>query len=192
MASTAGPNGLRPVNLIGGQVYAGSTRMFSILNGYTTSIFYGDAVKIAADGTVQKDTGTNAMTPVGIFLGCGYTDPTLGYSIEKQYWAASTVATDAIAYVADDPDAVFQIQANGAVPLTATGGNAALVQTAGNTSTGNSLVSLNASSVNTTNTLPVRIIGFVQGPMSTVGDAFTDVLVIWNAGMHQYRNATGV
>ena len=69
------PYGLQPINLIGGQVYAGSTRLFRIAAGYATSIYYGDVVKIASDGTVQKDTGTTTATPVGIFVGCTYTNP---------------------------------------------------------------------------------------------------------------------
>ena len=40
------PYGLKPVNLIGGQVFAGSTREFPIQYGYATNIFYGDFVKI--------------------------------------------------------------------------------------------------------------------------------------------------
>jgi len=39
------PYGLKPVNLIGGQVFAGSTRLMEIASGYATSIFYGDLVK---------------------------------------------------------------------------------------------------------------------------------------------------
>ena len=57
------PYGLQPVNLIGGQVYAGSTRLMRIASGYSTSIYYGDVVKLASDGTVQKDTGTRVASP---------------------------------------------------------------------------------------------------------------------------------
>jgi hypothetical protein len=63
------PYGLKPVNLIGGQVFAGATRMMEIASGYATSIFYGDLVKRISDGTIEKDTGTTTATPVGVFLG---------------------------------------------------------------------------------------------------------------------------
>jgi len=191
MASTAAPYGMRPVQLIGGQPYAGSTRQISIASGYATNIFFGDAVKLVAAGTVEKDTGTNAMTPVGIFMGCSYTDPGLNYKVFKQYWPASTAASDAMAYVCDDPDTVFQIQADDTIAQAGLGANYALVQTAGTTTVGNSKNALDASTAATTNTLPLRVIGFVDGPDSAVGDTYTDVLVKWNVG-HQYENAEGV
>lgn len=190
MASTAAPYGLRPVRLIGGRNFAGSTRQIKIASGYNTNIFYGDAVTLVAAGTVEKDTGTSAMTPVGIFLGCSYTDSDLGF-IQRQYWPAGTTASDAVAYVLDDPDVEIQVQADASVAQAALGSNFALVQGAGSTVTGNSGISLDASTSATTNTLPVRLVGFVDGPNSSVGDAFTDCLVKWNAG-HQYNNTTGV
>jgi hypothetical protein len=39
------PYGLQPVNLIGGQVFAGATRYRRIASAYATAIFYGDLVK---------------------------------------------------------------------------------------------------------------------------------------------------
>jgi hypothetical protein len=190
MAASATPYGLRPVGLIGGQSFAGSTRMIPIADGYTTAIFNGDVVLLIADGTVEKDTGTVTATPVGVFLGCSYTDVD-GQFIQRNNWIANTVATDAVAYVFDDPDGVFQIQADATVAATAVGANAGLIQTAGSTLNGKSAVALDAT-VATTATLPLRIVGFVDGPDSAVGDAFTDCLVKWNFGMHQYETALGV
>ena len=191
MSSTATPYGLRPIGLLGGQPYAGGIQHIKIASGYATNIFTGDAVLLVAAGTVEKDTGTNAMTPVGVFLGCSYTDSDLGF-IQRQHWPASTVASDAVAYVATDPDIVMQVQADSSVAQTALGSNFALVQGAGSTVNGTSGVTLDASTEATTNTLPVRLIGFVDGPDSAVGDDYTDCLIKWNWGMHQYQNATGV
>lgn len=64
MASTAAAFGLKPVNLIGGQPYAGSTRQIKIASGYSTNIFNGDVVKLVSAGTVEKDTGTTSLTPL--------------------------------------------------------------------------------------------------------------------------------
>jgi hypothetical protein len=190
MSSVAAPYGWRPVNLLGGVDFSGSTRLMKMTNSYGTAIGYGDAVKLSS-GVIVKDTGTTTMTPVGIFLGCTYTDPNTKQLTFKQNWVASTTATDNYAYVLDFPDAIFRIQADATVAQTAVGKNAAVVQNAVGTF-GNSAVALQASSVATTNTLPLRIVGFVNGPDSAVGDSYTDCLVIWNAGMHQYENATGV
>lgn len=195
MANTATPFGLRPINLIGGQPYAGSTRMLPIASGYSTSIFYGDVVKlVAASGTIQKDTGTTALTPVGVFLGCQYMDPTYGLTF-RQMWTASTVpanSTLAYAFVCDDPDALFSIQATAAVAQTALGQNAAVVQGTGDTISGDSRVSLNAATVANTNTLPLRIIGFGAGDPVINTDTYPELVVKWNWGMHQYQNASGV
>ena len=210
MATTASPYGLRPVNLIGGQPYAGSTRLIKINNAYAANIFYGQPVSINSSGVLVADTGTSnvaATGTVGVFVGCTYTDPNLKYKIFKQYWPTGTVATDAYAYVVDDPDVVMQVQADDAVTQAALGANIGLSTFAGDTATGNSETSADVASINTTATLPLRIVGFVDGPESAVGDAFTDILVKWNMPAavsndanvavtmtygHAYMNPTGV
>ena len=194
MAATATPYGLRPVGLLGGRVYNQAMRLIPIATTYGTLIGMGDVVKIAA-GTINKDTGTTSATPVGIFMGCYYTDPNSKQPSYHQSWPASTAATDAVAYVVDDPDVVFQIQADGAVLFDDIGNNAALIQ--GTVSAnGLSTVALQASSINTTNTLPIRIIDWINPgtgvtAAAALTDAFPEVLCIWNWGMHQYRQATG-
>jgi hypothetical protein len=191
MSSTATPYGFRPVGLLGSGTWSDATRQIKIASGYATAIFYGDAVKLVSAGTVEKDTGTTALTPVGIFVGCRYTDPTTNQPTYSQYWPASTAASDAFAYICDDPNIVFQAQGDASLAQTTLGNNVAVVQTGGSTAIGNSKNALDASTAATTNTLPVRIIGFVDGPDQAVGDSFTDALCKWNAG-HQYSNTTGV
>lgn len=206
MASTATPYGLIPVNETGGLPYAGSTRMLPIVTNYATAIYFGDVVKCASTGYIQKDTGTSTLTPIGIFMGCSFIDPTYGLTF-RQYYKANTVpanSQDIIAYICDDPNAVFRIQANASMTQTNLFENAGVVQGSGSAITGNSGVSLDVSTCNTTNTLPLRIVGWAgnnstmvsagEGPQGCLcpGDAYPDVLVRWNAGMHAYNNATGV
>ena len=191
MSSTATPYGFRPVGLLGSGTWSDATRQIKIASGYATAIFYGDAVKLVSAGTVEKDTGTTALTPVGIFVGCRYTDPTTNQPTYSQYWPASTAASDAFAYICDDPNIVFQAQGDASLAQTTLGNNVAVVQTGGSTAIGNSKNALDASTGATTNTLPVRILGFVDGPDQAVGDSFTDARCKWNAG-HQYSNTTGV
>jgi hypothetical protein len=198
MATTAAPYGLRPINLIGGQQFAGSTRQIKIASGYAANIFFGDIVAIHTDGTIVKVTnvGTNAdpfpAGTVGVFLGCAYTSPSLGYFLNSQYWPTGTVASDAMAYICDDPDTLFQIQADAAVTQTMLGSNFGVNQTAGSTTTGDSKISLDVATRATTNTVALRLVDFVNGPFSTVGDAFTDCIVKFNFGIHTYYNGTGV
>jgi hypothetical protein len=198
MATTAAPYGLRPINLIGGQPFAGSTRQLKIASGYAANIFFGDIVAIGVDGTIVKVTtvGTNAAPfpagTVGVFLGCTYTNPTLKYKLHAQYWPSGTVASDAMAYVCDDPDTLFVVQADDAVTQTMIGSNFGVNQTAGDVNTGNSKVSLDVATRATTNTIGLRLVDVVDGPFSKLGDAFTDCIVKFNAGIHTYTNGTGV
>jgi hypothetical protein len=194
------PYGLKPVNLIGGQVFAGSTRLMQIASGYATSIFYGDLVKRVADGTIEKDTGTTTATPVGVFLGVSFTNQSTGQVQQQQYYPASTAiasGTKIFAVVADDPDTLFQVVSCSSgttvagMGISAIGNNIALIQTAGSTITGNSSVAIDEGTQNTTNTLPIRIIDVVR-ETATGADTFVEFIVKINATMHQYNNSTGV
>lgn len=192
------PYGLVPINLIGGQVFAGSTRLIPIASGSSTSIFNGDVVNLNSGGTLSRDAGTATATPVGVFLGCSYTDPVFGKTF-RQFYPANTVAADIMAYVIDDPDALFKVAVTAAgtstignVSRAVVGENSALIQTAGNTANGNSRVSISSTTA-TASTLPIRIIDVVPETALAVNPAsYTEVIVKWNAGMHQYYNPTGV
>tara|TARA_R100001480_G_scaffold18773_1_gene28267 strand:- start:1903 stop:2508 length:606 start_codon:yes stop_codon:yes gene_type:complete len=201
MATTASPYGLKAVNHIGGTPYAGSTRLFPIASGYGTNIFNGSVVQIVAAGTIEivTDLGNNAdqfpAGVIGVFVGCTYTDPNLGTVVFRNNYPTGTVADDIKAYVIDDPDVVFQAQADGAVTQADLGQNTnfAAVQstTTGDTTNGNSNTAVSSTTA-TTATIAFRIVDFVDGPKSTVGDAFTDLLIKFNAGIHSYDNATGI
>lgn len=189
------PYGLKPINLIGGQVYAGSTRLMAIASAEGTSIFFGDAVKLT-NGFITRDPADSAMTPVGVFVGCTFTDPNSNQKVFKQYFPAATVASDIQAYVVDDYDALFKVAVVSSgttisgVTQAAVGFNAALVDNTGSTFTGDSLVAISVTTA-VTSTLPVRIVDVVSDTRNSLG-SYTEVIVKWNFGMHQYQNATGV
>jgi len=193
MSATATPMGAEPVGgLSACGSFSGKVRHIKIASGYASNIFYGDFVKLVNTGTIEKDAGTATATPVGIFMGCFYTDPSTSQPTFNQMWPTGTVASDAMAYVLDDPDAVFRMQGDGSLAQTTLGNNIAIIQTSGSTTIGRSKNAVDASTAATTDTLPLRILEFMDGPDSTVGDAYTDVLLTYNFGMHQYRNATGI
>jgi len=205
MATSAAPYGARPIGTLSASgSYTGKVRHLPIGSTYGTAIFNGDFVKLASDGEVELDSGTTALTAVGIFVGCSYTPSTTNQKTFNTQWPASTTATDAMAYVIDDPHVVFQMQSDEALNTTDRGLNASVVQTAGSTSIGKSKNALDGSTPATTNTLPLRIIDFVDGPKSlppkgtTASDAYPDVIVKFNAASsgsasnHSYLNATGV
>jgi len=192
-----GPYGLIPVNLIGGQVFASAARSIPIATNSSTAIFFGDVVRLAATGTLEKDVGTNVATPIGVFLGCTYTDPVFGKTF-RQFYPGTTNITDVVAYVQDDPDALFKVAVVssgvtiGTITRANVGENTALVQNAGSTVNGDSRVAVSATCA-TTSTLPIRIIDVVPdtSPAGFPG-SFTEVIVKWNQGMHPYYNPTGV
>jgi hypothetical protein len=206
MASTASPYGFKPVNEIGGLPYAGSTRSFAINPaGYATNIFNGSLVYVATTGYLQLVTadgsdgttnafpaGTTLTGAVGVFVGCSYVNAQ-GQTVFSQYYPAS--ALNAVAFVVDDPNTVFQAQANGQLTIADLGANVTLANaqstSTGSTTTGNSNVAL--SSTSKTTTAPFRVIGFPNMVgFSVVGDAYTDVFVKWNPGWHSYTNVLGL
>jgi len=198
--TVSAPYGLKPVNLIGGQVFAGATRLMEIASGYATSIFYGDLVKRITSGTIEKDTGTSTATPCGIFLGVSFTNGSTGQIQQQQFYPASQSiksGTQIFAVVADDPDTLFQVVSCSATTtvaamgIAAIGSNIALIQNAGSSTTGNSAVAIDEGTQTTTNTLPIRIIDVVR-ETATGADAFVEFIVKINATMHQYNNATGI
>jgi len=196
--TVAGPYGFQPINLIGGQVFAGSTRLIPIASGSGTSIFYGDVVRLNTGGTLSKvSTTATATDAVGIFLGCQFTNPTTKQLLQQQYYPASTVASDIQAFVLDDPDALFKVAVTAAgastisgVTQAAIGQNSALILTAGSTTTGDSLASISATTGAGT-AVPMRIVAGVPETVNAAG-SFTEVIVKFNFGVHTYYSAAGV
>ena len=190
-----GPYGLRPVKMLDNSPYNGATRLYRIASAYATNSFYGDVVKLVTGGTVERDTADAAMTPIGVFMGCTFTDPGTSQPTFKQYWPASTVASDAMAYVVDDPNVLFKVAVvssgttMSSLAITDIGANLQMVDNTGSTTTGNSKIAANATSA-TTNTFPLRVVDVVT-ETKTSSTAFPEALVKWCAG-HQFDNTTGV
>jgi hypothetical protein len=168
--AVAAPYGLKPINLIGGQVFAGSTRNLPIQYGYATNIFYGDYVVLSRGfitrAAVSTGTGVNQVT--GIFLGCSFTNPITKQKQFQQFWPTGTLAGDAEAIVSDDPDTVFKAVvcssgttvASGALAMVGT--NLSMIDNTGNVNTGNSANAVLApSDTPVTTILPVRCVGLV-------------------------------
>lgn len=170
------PYGLKPINLIGGQVFAGSTRNLQIQYGFSTNIFYGDVVGISRGfitrSTVTTGAGatTGSVGTIGVFLGCSYTNPITKQKQFAQYWPAGTLAGDAVAIVTDDPDTLFKVAAVtaaagttiGSVARSMIGLNVNGSDGAGSTATGNSGIAIVPSvAVANTSTLPFRIVDVV-------------------------------
>ena len=212
------PYGLKPINLIGGQVFAGSTRQRRIDSG-ASSIGFGDPLKFASDGTVVVTTETTTPPDAGfagVFLGCSFVSSVTGQPTYSQQWTSGTsvkAGTYITAYVADDPNTLFKaVGVSASLVVSTTGGfvygdigaNVALVANTLNTTTGDSQQGLLTSSVAATRSLPVRIVDVVEDTafVSSGTTYYPEVIVKFNApyltsvslivGGHAYNNPLGI
>ena len=185
MSTTSAPRGLKPVGLLGGMPFAGSTRSLKIKNNYATAIFNGDVVGLAAttgsdDGHIVRETAAGEVNPIGVFLGCSYTDPNTGQMTHSQYYPGSIAKDDIYAVVAINPFTLYEVQADGALDQAKLGLTIDLVQTqAGSTTTGNSGLQADASTASVGGEL-FKIVDFVDRVGSSVGDTYTDIIVMMN------------
>ena len=184
MSTTSAPRGLKPIGILGGMPFAGSTREYLIKSGYSTAIFNGDVVGFADvanstdDGHLVRETAASEVNPIGVFLGVSYTDPNTSQPTFKQHYPGSISASDIKAVVAVHPHTLYEVQADGAVAQTSLGMTIDLVQTSsGNTTTGNSGLQADASTASVGGEL-FKIVDFVNRPVSSVGDTYTDLVVM--------------
>lgn len=163
MANVDSPFGLRPLRYRNGSPYNGAVVPMYLASTYATAMFIGDiVVKVAAGsntaavtvpgagtfgvGTlpnVERAAVADASPITGVIVGFA-ASPT---SLENQYNPAST---ERVAYVCNDPDVVYEVQADGAIPAASIGLNAIMIRThAGSTASG-----LSGTELDTTGTAP--------------------------------------
>jgi hypothetical protein len=177
---------------VDGKPYAGATRQLPIASTYNTAIFYGDIVRIAAGGTIQKSTVTVDSTTAaanntyGVFMGVQYVNGQ-SQTVQAQYYPGNAAATSAVAYIVDDPMAAFKVAVTYSGNATVTtvnqsivGTNMSVRQGTGSTTTGDSAVSVYATDAQgNAAALPVRVVEVVPGT-ATSNTTFTEVVVKLN------------
>ena len=180
MANKDASFGLKPVKMMGGSPYSGGQSRYRIAANYGTSIFQGDLVMQVTGGGIEIHADGGTVPIVGVFNGCMYTDPTTSEQVFSNYYPASTNASDIIAFVHDDPNMVFEIQADDTFPVADLFGNFDIVYTnSGSTTTGISGAELDVTTGATTTNLPLKAIDISQDPEnSDVASANTNVLVV--------------
>jgi hypothetical protein len=211
------PYGLKPINLIGGQVFAGATRQRRIASG-ASSIGFGDPVIFVNDGTVAVSTSTTAAPATGfagVFLGCQFVSSVTGQPTFSQAWISGTSVkanTFITAFVCEDPDQLFQVAVvTGTTVVSTTSGltytninnNVALVANTLNTTSYDSQQAILLSSADVTASLPIRIVDLVPDTAFTSSGTvyYPEAIVKFNApnitgstflGGHAYYNPTGL
>lgn len=199
MANPNTPYGLRPYSYMSGAPYNGAVRTYAVPANNGTALYLGDPVKLitnSSDGNgvqnVVITTAGSGTYSLGVFMGisnnAGQTTIPLLQS-QTPYLAASQAA---YVYVADDPFLLMAIQEDGiggAMVSGASGRNADLVSGSGSTYTSQSGWQLDSSTLQTTNTLQMRVIQLLQEADNAVGLS-AKWLVKWN--LHSFLNLTGV
>ena len=180
MANKDASFGMRPVKMMGGSPWTGGTSRYRIAANYGTAIYTGDMVMQVTGGTVEIHADGGTVPIVGVFMGCQYTDPTSGEQVFSAYYPASTNASDIIAFIVDDPNVVFEIQADDTFPIADLFGNFDIVYTnSSSTQSGLSGAELDVTTGATTAGLPIKAIDISEDPdNSDVASANTNVLVV--------------
>ena len=199
MANINATFGLRPYRMLGSGANTNGDMVYNIQTAATAgtaSVIYNGAPVIPlANGMIDVPGNANGGTVplLGVFLGCNYIDLT-GKPRWSPYWpgtAAVYANSIATATVVSHPDQLFLINTDAAAADSIVHANANFATAiTGNTVTG-SFAKLAVSTVNTTNTLNLRIIGFEDTPANsdpTVAGRLAIVLL----NNHFYRyNANG-
>ena len=191
MANVVEKYGLRPYRKLDGTPLVGAQNRYTIASGHTTAIFQGDLVIPLTAGNIDRHTANNSAAVIGVFNGCFYTDPTTSKPTFRNSYPGSIVASDITAFVVDDPDAVFLMDADAAFTRADLYQNYSVTTGSGNTTTGISEVQLDVSVSGTNASFVIQAIDISQDPdNSDTTTANANVLVRINK--HFYRNGTGV
>jgi len=176
MANSETAFGLRPVGLVGSAANSTGLTKYEIASDNSNAIYQYSLVVPTADGVIDQagDTAGGTTAALGVLMGIEFVDATTKKPTFLNYWPGSgSVSVDTNypvkALVADNPNQLFVVAAdatltNRATALATVFANASLGTSArgGSTDTGRSTAQLSVSSVATTATLPLRIVGLVD------------------------------
>ena len=191
MANVVEKFGLRPYRKLDGTPLVGAQNRYTIASNHSTAIFQGDLVIPLTAGNIDRHTANNSTAVIGVFNGCFYTDPTTSKPTFRNSYPGSIVASNITAFVVDDPDAVFLMDADAAFTRADLYQNYSVTTGSGNTTTGISEVQLDVSVSGTNASFVIQAIDISQDPdNSDTTTANANVLVRINK--HFYRNGTGV
>lgn len=187
MANTNTPYGFRQIKGTGSvPTFEQSVR--KIASNNSTAIFFGDAVIPLTTGYIARATAGTVRVE-GIFTGCKYLSTSQKRTVWSNFWPGADANGDVEAYIIDDPNAQFDVQASGASPIgfANIGEYVNIAVGTGNTATGISGMTVDQGTLNTTVTLPFRIVGLVENPPGANG---TDTASAYNRVIVAFNNAS--
>jgi len=173
MANQSTAYGLRPIGLVGSGANSTGVTQYEIASNNTNAIYQYGIVVPTASGVIDYAGATNGGTTqaLGVLMGVEYHDSVQKKPVWLNYWPGSgSVSVDTNypvkAFVADNPNQLFKVASDASLTDRATAlagvfANASLGTSArtGSTATGSSDSALGVSTINTTATLPLRIVG---------------------------------
>ena len=178
MANANTAFGLAPINQ-NGDPWSGQGRMYAVPTGQAANIFKGDPV-VPLGGTdafgvplVGIASAGGSATVLGAMMSICNGPQGSGVVITQDLPTYRVASVANYILVADDPNQLYAIQEDsvgGAMAAASVGyANADLVAGSGSTTTGLSGWQLDSSTLQTTSTLQLRIIGLLRAPDNAVG-----------------------
>lgn len=193
--------GFRPVKHMNGSPYNGQLNRYMISASDSQATNVGDFVQLS-DNDALVDTVGFGVYPAVERIGSGTAVPIVGVIVgfEPDYTNLNTgnyraASTRRVALVADSPDLIFagfQDGTGGVVAVADVGKNYAInLGTAATTAPWASDMSLDSSTVNTTATLPLQLMGLTASPDNDATDTTRDAEVLVRINTHAF-NAAGL
>ena len=194
--------GLEPIRNGQGSPWAAEmAQPYYIAASYGTALYIGDPVIVTGDQNQTEMDGNPAGTlqcvEIATAAGGAYCSGVIvGFApdwtnLSLPYWVAST-ATARVVYVCDDPETIFKIQEDsvgGALSYTSGSNNADFVAGTGSAYTNLSGWELDSSTIDTTNTLQMRVLRLHPSPDNALG---TNAVWEVKINLHTSRNLTGI
>jgi hypothetical protein len=181
--------GLRPYRSINGAPWNNAQNRYTVANNLSTAIFQGDPVKPTTAGNVTLARSNTSDRIIGVFNGVFYNDPTTQKPTFRNNYPGSIAAAGITAFVVDDPNTVFLVDADAAFSRADLFKNYSLTNVSGNTLTGISEKQLDVSVSGITTTFAVQAIDIQEG--ATDSDTSTSgVNVLVRINNHFFRSGT--
>ena len=190
MANTNAAFGLKAIGKVGQNRDAQGLSEYSIAAS-TAVIYNSDPVALSADGVLVRGTAGADNYLLGSLNGVYYTDSSTGKPTWSNYLAASNAATDIVGFVADDPYQRFEIQCNSTLAAADVFANANITVAAGVAANYVSRSELNKATLDTTNTLQLKIVGISKDPDNS-DTASANVNLVVQLNTHYAKSTTGV
>jgi hypothetical protein len=181
--------GLRPYRSINGAPWNNAQNRYTVANNLSTAIFQGDPVKPTTAGNVTLARSNTSDRIIGVFNGVFYNDPTTQKPTFRNNYPGSIAVAGITAFVVDDPNTVYLVDANAAFTRADLFRNYSLTNVSGNTLTGISEKQLAVNTSGIATTFAVQAIDIQEG--ATDSDSSTSgVNVLVRINNHFFRSGT--